>query len=532
MKRGGFYERVTSNFFVGGGDTAATISGLILASALIAGLMISCKEESSSKPTSPNIPIYPEGQTSDNSNQMGFYSAKGDGQFGAFVNENSEFQISVPAGEFLLTYVTNTGTYYVAFRATNAAILFIGLNKGGQVLEASVQKGKITNESQKNWRSNSVTLFAWPGSDLVWNAAFQSDGSAAVVLIKNQSVAPDVNKLPEPSRPVPCPVTNPTATPTPEPGTPTATPTIQIPTPTPTTIIPTPTSANPCVVTNANDSGAGSLRQLLTNAACPTITFASDVTTITLAGTHLTVVRNVTIDGGSGVTISGNNQSRVFYVNNGVTATFAGLTITGGKTFGYGGTEGGGIYNLGTLTLESSTTISGNIADYGGGIGNFKTLIVNGVVTGNTAGNFGDGGGIFSGGTLIVNGIVSNNTAGRWGGGIAIHGGSITINGTVSDNMIMGNGGGIHNHDGTLTVSGIVSGNKATGDGGGILNDSTLILEAGHRIEGNHADNDNDSNGNSGGIRTMGVCPTNANYGGGNYRGSGSMTIDNCNGNP
>ena len=139
---------------------------------------------------------------------MGFYSAKGDGQYGAFVNERSEFQISVPTGEYLLTYTTTIGTFYVAFRATNASILFIGLTSGVSVSEASVQKGKIINETQRNWQSNSVTLFAWPDGP-AWNGVFQSDGSTAVVLIKNQGVAPGVNKLPEPQ---------PAATPTQQPS--------------------------------------------------------------------------------------------------------------------------------------------------------------------------------------------------------------------------------------------------------------------------------------------------------------------------
>ena len=209
-------KRMRQKFFAGGGATA-TISGLILASGLIIGLMMSCNKDESSKPTSPNIPVAPVYDApSENSNSMGFYSAKGDGQYGAFVNERSEFQISVPTGEYLLTYTTTIGTFYVAFRATNASILFIGLTSGVSVSEASVQKGKIINETQRNWQSNYVTLFAWPDGP-AWNGVFQSDGSAAVVLIANQSVAPGVNKLPEPqpavmpqSTPNPQPTANPT----------------------------------------------------------------------------------------------------------------------------------------------------------------------------------------------------------------------------------------------------------------------------------------------------------------------------------
>src|SRR5262249_57691059 len=58
----------------------------------------------------------------------------------------------------------------------------------------------------------------------------------------------------------------------------------------------------------------------------------------------------------AGVTISGNNASRVFQIDGGVTAPISGLTITGGNAL-----VGGGLYNLGTATL-TNCTISGNSA--------------------------------------------------------------------------------------------------------------------------------------------------------------------------
>src|SRR4028119_72286 len=72
-------------------------------------------------------------------------------------------------------------------------------------------------------------------------------------------------------------------------------------------------------VTNANDSGAGSLRDAITKArAGDTITFASTLAskTITLTKGQLEIPagKNLTIDGAaaSGLSISGNNSSRVF----------------------------------------------------------------------------------------------------------------------------------------------------------------------------------------------------------------------------
>ena len=343
------------------------------------------------------------------------------------------------------------------------------------------------------------------------------------------------------------------ATPTPTPtATPTPTPTAA-PTPTP-IIAPVPPIVPPvppivstvpptqsCVVTTANDSGAGSLRQILTDAACPTITFASGVTTITLAGTQLIVARNVTIDGGSGVTISGNNASRVFYVNPGVTAAFAGLTITGGRDSG----NGGGILNEGTLLLESSTTISSNTASKnGGGIANTGTLTVNGSVSGNTTGTLspysnGDGGGIYNAsGTLTVYGTISANKSYGFGGGISISSGILIMNGGVSNNLAFIDGGGIFSYGPAVTLSGTVRNNRADDSGGGISLSfgATLTLVTGHIIEGNLADTSGMRSGRGGGIDANSVaCPTNANYGTGNYRNiypNPTPVIDNCNGNP
>ena len=73
----------------------------------------------------------------------------------------------------------------------------------------------------------------------------------------------------------------------------------------------------------------------------------------------------ITIDGPGRqpLTISGNNASRVFAVDEGVTATISGLTITAGSAPSLGGGlygYGGGLDNeSGSVTL-TDCTISGN----------------------------------------------------------------------------------------------------------------------------------------------------------------------------
>src|SRR5512136_1939526 len=126
-----------------------------------------------------------------------------------------------------------------------------------------------------------------------------------------------------------------------------------------------------CTVISSADSGDGTLRVLLADVTCDTITFAGD-TTIRLAST-LDISRNVTIDGGTNqVVLSGDTNNdgtgdvRVFSVASGVTASLKALTITRGYTTD----NGGGVYNDGTLAVTDST-FSTNSASFGGAIMNW-----------------------------------------------------------------------------------------------------------------------------------------------------------------
>ncbi|EKD06057.1 MULTISPECIES: DUF4347 domain-containing protein [Limnospira] len=130
------------------------------------------------------------------------------------------------------------------------------------------------------------------------------------------------------------------------------------------------------IVTNNNDAGEGSLREAIANAASgDTITFAAELTggnTITLTGGQLEIPvgKNLIIDGGNNanLTISGNNISRVFYLNstsaNPTSLTIQNLTIANGYT----PERGGGIATThqGILTVEN-VTFNDNVADQGGG---------------------------------------------------------------------------------------------------------------------------------------------------------------------
>ena len=110
--------------------------------------------------------------------------------------------------------------------------------------------------------------------------------------------------------------------------------------------------------------------------------------------------------------------------------------------------EGGGIFNEGMVTLNRGS-IRGNHADYGGGIYNERTGIVtmNGAcVDGNKAAIH--GGGINNKGTVTMNGgSIDLNRAGFDGGGIISFGTVTIIGGSIASNNAEFNGGGILSRD-------------------------------------------------------------------------------------
>ena len=204
------------------------------------------------------------------------------------------------------------------------------------------------------------------------------------------------------------------------------------------------------IVTITSDSGSGSLRDAVA-AAAPgdTITFAPgmDGKTILLGGSQILLNKNLTIDASAlvnGVTVSGNQLSRIFEIAPGVSVTLQGLTLSGGNATD----NGGGIFSSGSLTL-SKCNISGNT----------------------TSGN---GGGIYnsSGSLNVSNCTLSGNTASANGGGIysitALSGIVTTlINSTLTQNAAQA-GGAIYNYDGrTVLDHCTVSGNTAQAASGG-----------------------------------------------------------------
>jgi hypothetical protein len=210
--------------------------------------------------------------------------------------------------------------------------------------------------------------------------------------------------------------------------------------------------AAPITVTNTSDSGAGSLRQALADAAAgDTITFSVPASsTITLSST-LVITKQLTIDGSTaaGLTVSGNHAVRVFDTS--APLTLRALTITKGNVAGLGPTgQGGGLRSSKPVTL-TNVLFFDNVANAGGGMQASGATIQNTQFISNTAtatSNPGGGGALVAG-TLIMTGTqFISNTA-------AFDGGGLWLNGAVASTSLIGQG--------------LFKGNRASDEGGGLF---------------------------------------------------------------
>ena len=180
-----------------------------------------------------------------------------------------------------------------------------------------------------------------------------------------------------------------------------------------------------------------------------------------------------------------NPEFRIFHVAASGNLTLNDVTVSNGCV----GTDysGGGIYSLGTLTINASRIISNTANQRGGGIYSEGTLTVtNSTLSGNRA-NYGGGGISRDGGTLDVsNSTISYNWA-TYGGGIYNNAGTATA--VISNTLIYSNtaetdGGGILNKVNLSISNSTFSGNTAEafyeGGGGGIYNAGSATLDISH----------------------------------------------------
>jgi hypothetical protein len=198
---------------------------------------------------------------------------------------------------------------------------------------------------------------------------------------------------------------------------------------------------------------------------------------------QLDINENLTIQGpGAGLlTVYGNSMSRVFQVDVGANVAISGLGIAGGDGVAsyYGGPSGyptpaaydgsgGGILNLGTLTLSGCTVDNDHTNLYSGyGVGDHSL----------------SGGGISNFGTLTLSGCtVTANSSYSWGGGI-YNDGMMTLSGSAVSYNSAAVGGAIFNDkQGTLTIlSSVVKSNTAQ-DGADVFSIGSLTISKDSKV--------------------------------------------------
>ena len=241
-------------------------------------------------------------------------------------------------------------------------------------------------------------------------------------------------------------------------------------------------SAAAFVVQNAAGSGAGSLRDAITLAqadsdASDTITFGPSVTgTIALGGTELAIGKSVSITGpgASALALDAGGTSRILNISAG-TVSLSGLTLRNGNA-----TDGGGIFNTGTLTVTACALTGDTAQRYGGGIFNQSgaTLsLASDTLSGDTTSSY--GGGVYNQGMLTATGCTFSADTADYGGGLFSQTNMTLVNDTFSGDSATTEGGGLYTQ-GTATVTSCTfAGDSAlAGSGDGIVNWGTLTVTA------------------------------------------------------
>ncbi len=293
----------------------------------------------------------------------------------------------------------------------------------------------------------------------------------------------------------------------------------------------------PVTVSNNHDSGLGSLRDAIAIASSDdTIVFDPSLlnSTITLTSGQLTVANNLDIEGpgAAKLTISGDDQSRVFEISTGATVTIAGLTVAHGLTNTPSPSifpdedpaiQGGGILNNGgaNLTLRNCTFLDNKA------VGGDSDLVVGGALVNQGAATV--QGCTFTGnqavGGVMLPGAHPSYFSETNSGAIKDDGiGSVSgVGGTVTGFLIVQDS--VFTSNQALAASGNSGSAGSEGDGGAITVFSGPLTITGSTFNHNSAHGGAGGRGASGGDGVGGAVEINAlNTGGGTV--TGTLTND------
>lgn len=224
----------------------------------------------------------------------------------------------------------------------------------------------------------------------------------------------------------------------------------------------------------------------------------------------VTITQTTTIDGSNGgntiyfddVSDSG---TRYISITNGIALTLTNIILAGGFDFdggciytngalvldnvqlincrSYLGTRGGAIYvgSTGSASINNTTFLTDTAGVSGGGIYNLGTLTVTNSYFTHTSALNNDGGAIWTVGTARIDGstFFSNTASNGWGGAIYNQNILSVTNSTLSSNFAYHGGGGVQTYLGTSglqnvgLISNTASITSSSGEGGGLLTGSS-----------------------------------------------------------
>ncbi|MEO7431920.1 MAG: choice-of-anchor Q domain-containing protein [Dokdonella sp.] len=271
------------------------------------------------------------------------------------------------------------------------------------------------------------------------------------------------------------------------------------------------------MVDNCNDSGTGSLRNVvltaddgdtvdLSNLSCSVISLSTGAIVI---GAHDLTLHGPGKDALK-ITSAGNPGSGVLYAIEPGTLKIDGVTLSSGSKYATTGTAHGGcIFSTGSLQISDSridgcSVLGTNTADALGGAvyaGGDVTLIRSVVELSGATSNAGTarGGGVFAGGGLtIAYSTISDcrvsTTQQGYGGGAFVGENVVAKYSTIRDNTVddspVSNGGGLISHGNAVVLFSTISGNHARIGGGlyfgaGVDGDVATVVNS--TISGNTA---------------------------------------------
>jgi predicted outer membrane repeat protein len=245
------------------------------------------------------------------------------------------------------------------------------------------------------------------------------------------------------------------------------------------------------IIQNTSDSGPGSLRQAIMDAAPQTsISFNP-----ALAGQTISLSSALIVDKQMEIAGPTPPAQRIKLTTHGLDTIMkvSALTNIHDIDFTNGAGENGGALEITNYTQLFNATISNSHATNGGGIyvaPNASFILDDALVLDNTAS--GDGGGLFAGDSAVLDintvSFTGNRADGRGGGIFADMHSSLTIQGGDVSGNVAETGGGIYN-DGNTGYYGNITSNGATADGGGVAVNSGLFVLNISTLASNTADN-------------------------------------------